>query len=64
VAEGSPGIRRESLVAEARVLELERHARHPQLHVGREAEIRSLIVDLFQVQLRVAGQGSDLLDRG
>src|SRR6185437_6437541 len=39
VAERNPEVRRQSLVADPGVLELERHACHPGLEVGSEAEV-------------------------
>src|SRR5215208_7076569 len=54
VPERQPIVRPEPLVAETRVLELERHARHSRLEVFLEPEVRRLVFDVvLQIELSV-----------
>src|SRR3954463_10700059 len=52
---GDPEVRRKALVADPRVLELERDAAHPELDVRRKPEALRLVFDLSEVDLRVHG---------
>src|SRR6185436_8842158 len=56
VSEGDAEVRRDALVADALLLELQGHARHPRLDLALEPEVRRLVLDVvLQVQLGVAG---------
>jgi hypothetical protein len=56
VAERLAEVGRVALVADPRVLELQRAPREARLHVGREAEVGGLVLDvLLQVHVCVSG---------
>ena len=60
VPERQPEARRDPEVADAGVLHLERDAGHPELEIGREPEVRGLVVHVvLQVEMRVIGHGFD-----
>jgi hypothetical protein len=60
VGERDAVARLDALITEPGVLHPERHTGHASLDVGRQAEVRGLVVDVFlQVDVGVVGHGGD-----
>jgi hypothetical protein len=53
VAERKSEPGRHPAVAEPRLLEPQGNARHPELEIGREAEVRSLILGVLEIEMCV-----------
>ena len=59
MAEGQSETWRYPAVAEPRLFEPQRNARHAELEIGREAEIGRLIVGVLEIEMCVVAHGCD-----